>query len=237
MARYEAVLFDSGGTLFQSGPVEPDRKDVEAGRPVYLQAALSAFGASAETEEIAEVLPELRDGLKMKLGASYSYVDLVDAFARLKELDLTREEIVIATDAYAGPRYRTWLFPGTEDMLSRLAGAGVYVGLIANTDWPGFTFERLLTGVGLRRYFRTLVISCDEGVAKPDPKIFRIALERSGMEGRRILYVGDSIECDIEGARGVGWDAALRLSVHEGSGGLAVFEFAESSELADFVLS
>jgi putative hydrolase of the HAD superfamily len=48
------------------------------------------------------------------------------------------------------------------------------------------------------------VISGEIGVAKPDQKIFRYALERAGVSPEEALYVGDSPVYDIVGAKGVG---------------------------------
>jgi FMN phosphatase YigB (HAD superfamily) len=47
------------------------------------------------------------------------------------------------------------------------------------------------------------------GVEKPDPRIFRIALERAQVEPDDAVYVGDLYSVDVIGARAVGMDAVL----------------------------
>jgi HAD superfamily hydrolase (TIGR01549 family) len=48
------------------------------------------------------------------------------------------------------------------------------------------------------------VISGEVGVEKPDPAIFELALERGGAPAAEAIYIGDSPEFDIEGARRAG---------------------------------
>jgi putative hydrolase of the HAD superfamily len=57
---------------------------------------------------------------------------------------------------------------------------------------------------GLAGMVDALVASEDVGVSKPDPEIFRIALERAGVAADRAVMVGDSWVNDIAGARAAG---------------------------------
>lgn len=84
---------------------------------------------------------------------------------------------------------------------------------------------------------RACVCSCDEGIEKPAPEIFRLAARRSRLASRHVLYVGDDLECDVRGARAAGWDSAMRRSRYPDSAGLALFEFDDSAELAAFALA
>ncbi len=55
-------------------------------------------------------------------------------------------------------------------------------------------------------FFRSIVISEEAGVAKPDPRIFRPALEKLGVAAGDVLYVGDSVTSDMAAARNAGMD-------------------------------
>ena len=57
---------------------------------------------------------------------------------------------------------------------------------------------------GLDRFLYPIVRASDEGVAKPDPRIFRILLERAGMEPTEAVYIGDSLSDDVAGAQAAG---------------------------------
>ena len=52
-----------------------------------------------------------------------------------------------------------------------------------------------------------MVISQEVGVAKPDPRIFRIALGQLGIGRREALMIGDGVNSDIRGANNAGVDA------------------------------
>jgi len=214
MARYDAVFFDSGGTLFDPTAKDPSMREVIARRIDYLAAGLRAFGVSTDRGRLKRMHDKLHIELSAKLGASFSYYRLVLALVEQLDPGLSPEETAVVTVAYAGPRYRHWLYPGTARMLAGMAEADVYLGLIANTSWPGFAMATALAGVGIGRYFQTMVISCDEGLVKPDAEIFRRAQRRAGLTDRRmrILYVGDSIEADNRGRHPRGQERRLAYS-------------------------
>jgi HAD superfamily hydrolase (TIGR01549 family) len=238
MSRYDCVFFDSGGTLY--GVFDalgvPTPADVAAGRFARVAALLTEFAESVPLADLERVLAACEQDCSARLGAAYNYDRLLSELARRLALEIGPEIAACLADAYAGPRYRAWLFPGTEEMLQSLGAAGVYLGVIANTAWPGHCMDRAFAGVGLLPYFGIRVYSGDVGIAKPDPEFFRLAARLSGQAGRRILHVGDSLEKDIAGAKAVGWDAAMRLSGADGSGGLADLEFTDWKQLVEFVL-
>jgi len=66
-------------------------------------------------------------------------------------------------------------------------------------------FER----VGLAGAVDALFDSCDEGVEKPDPRFFNIALERSGSTADTTVHVGDLYHVDVVGARAAGIQPVL----------------------------
>lgn len=62
-------------------------------------------------------------------------------------------------------------------------------------------------------YFTEVVNSDRAGVKKPDPRIFRMALDATGIAPENGVMIGDSLEADVEGARAVGMQA-LHFNVH-----------------------
>ena len=227
--RYDAVFFDSGGTLFDPSSRNPSMQEVIDQRIDRLAAAMRVFGVDAEPDRLEQAHEALYGRMEQELGPRFSYYLLLLRVVEELGLPLSEEQTAVVTVAYAGPRYRHWVFADTHELLAEIAHAAVHLGLIANTAWPGFAMHTALTGVGLARYFDTMVISCDEGVAKPDPAIFRAARRRAGLPGAaRVLYVGDDMEKDIRGAKSVGWDAALRRTSAPTSAGAADFEFDRS---------
>ena len=78
--------------------------------------------------------------------------------------------------------------------------------MVSNADGR---VQELLGHVGLERYFEFVVDSQVVGISKPDPRIFRTALDRLRVEPRRTLYVGDLYPVDVAGARSAGMEALL----------------------------
>ena len=76
------------------------------------------------------------------------------------------------------------------------------LGLI--TNGPSVIQRAKIERFGLAQYFDLLVVSGEVGVAKPDPAIFRLALERLGVGSAEALFVGDSPEYDLRGAAAAG---------------------------------
>src|SRR5699024_3875787 len=66
------------------------------------------------------------------------------------------------------------------------------------------TVEAMLKSVGLARYLDTVVDSWVVGVAKPDPGIFQIALDRLGVPASSAVMLGDVPAVDVAGARAAG---------------------------------
>jgi putative hydrolase of the HAD superfamily len=96
-----------------------------------------------------------------------------------------------------------------DDVLPTLKGLlddGSRLGLISNfEEW----LEGMLVELEVGHLFDVSVISGIEGVEKPDPEIYRVALKRAGIDAGRALHVGDSMTLDVEPARTAGLRAVL----------------------------
>jgi len=80
-----------------------------------------------------------------------------------------------------------------------------YRTAILSDAWPGV--RDVFTQVfGLDAVVDEIIISAEEGIAKPDPRIFRIAAERLGVRPQEAIFVDDRPE-NVLGARAVGMRA------------------------------
>jgi putative hydrolase of the HAD superfamily len=93
------------------------------------------------------------------------------------------------------------LEPGAREAVRRLQLRGLALCVVSNWDMG---LEEHLARLGLHL---PVVTSAEAGAPKPDPAIFRLALERLGVEPARALHVGDSPE-DEQGARAAGMQFA-----------------------------
>lgn len=90
--------------------------------------------------------------------------------------------------------------------LDSLCARGKRLGIISNFS-PNC--ESLLRELGLAHYFDFFIVSGILGVEKPDAQIFHAAMEASGRNAADLVYVGDSVYHDIQGAHNAGLDAIL----------------------------
>jgi len=92
----------------------------------------------------------------------------------------------------------------SRDVLTRLRRR-VALGVISN--FYG-NLDRILAEAGIAELLTATVDSSRVGVSKPDPAIFALALRQLGCAAAEALYVGDSFDKDIVGARAAGWRTA-----------------------------
>ncbi len=74
--------------------------------------------------------------------------------------------------------------------------------------------EKKLRNARIKEYFSQVINSEMAGVKKPNPLIFKLALERARVTANNAIMVGDSIEADILGARAVGFHT-IHYNVHK----------------------
>jgi putative hydrolase of the HAD superfamily len=92
------------------------------------------------------------------------------------------------------------------DFLARLGGR-YPIALVSNFD-HGPTARAILQRDGAAPYFHPIVISDEHGWRKPHANIFLDTLATLNVDANDSLYVGDSIDDDIVGAKGAGLDIA-----------------------------
>lgn len=92
------------------------------------------------------------------------------------------------------------LYPDTEFVLRRLAGK-YRIGIIANQS-PG-SKERL-DAWGIGRYIDLVIASAEAGLAKPDLRIFELALQKAGCLPEEAIMIGDRLDNDIIPAKAIG---------------------------------
>jgi putative hydrolase of the HAD superfamily len=94
----------------------------------------------------------------------------------------------------------------------------------------------VLSELGLAAAVDAVVVSAEVGAVKPDPAIYRAALDQLRVEAPRALFVGDSLETDVDGARAAGLRALLldRRAVAAEAGDVErVFSLTDLLELVE----
>lgn len=198
--RIAAVIFDLGLTLIRY-PREQILGDLlrRLGRPV------DAARLTAAYYRVDKYYMREHPGLLAQDPRTYYPGYLRRLFAEL-ELDLDPEQVTRALFSAPRPRADWQLYPETRPVLEALRRRGYRLGLVSNWDASG---PDTLARVGLDRWLEPALFSALEGVAKPDPEIFRRAARRIGVPPERILYVGDNFHDDAPGALAAGYHFVL----------------------------
>ncbi|MBI4639124.1 MAG: HAD family hydrolase [Candidatus Tectomicrobia bacterium] len=192
MVKIRAVLFDYGGTLDSDGGHWLDR----------FQALYRQAGLAIEGEKIKE--------------AFYKADGLLPTYPGIRELSL--QELI---DLHVELQFQ---FFGVDDRKSKRSIAIHFASESAQTLKRNVKIlarlkEKFKLGL-ISNFYGNVEIICREfdlaplldlildssvvGVSKPDPKIFKIALERLALPPEEAVYVGDSFERDMVAAKGVG---------------------------------
>lgn len=107
------------------------------------------------------------------------------------------------------------LMPGAIELLEWLRSQSYTIGILSN----GFkeVQHRKIRNAGLEPYIDIVVLSDDIGINKPDPRIYRYAMERAGQpDPSAHLMIGDNPDTDIAGALAAGWNAIWYLPERAG---------------------
>lgn len=117
------------------------------------------------------------------------------------------------------------LFDDSLATLVKLQKRGIKLGLISNLATP---YKLPVQALKLEKYFDAITFSCDEAVAKPDARIYEIALNRLNEPASQTLMIGDNYKSDIVGAFNAGIAGALLDRVNlQSSNCKVIFELSE----------
>ncbi|MGV3618577.1 MAG: HAD family hydrolase [Fimbriimonas sp.] len=98
------------------------------------------------------------------------------------------------------------MYDDVPGCLDELQAAGIRVAVVSNWD---YSLHRVLRMFGIYDRFDAVLASLEEGVEKPDPRLFRICLDRLGVAPEAALHIGDNPLDDVEGAQAAGMRAVL----------------------------
>jgi len=202
----EAVLFDFSGTLFR---LEED--------PSWTDELVDADGRAFDVHEKAEILRRMTAPVQQLVefdeAGQYAWDnrDLDPALHRRAYLEVLRKSGV-PTEEQAARLYRrlidplAWTpYPDTGTVLEFLAGHGVRTAVVSNI---AFDVRPAFATRGWDALLDAMTLSFEVGAIKPDPRIFRAALDPIGVPAEDVLMVGDSEKAD-GGARALGCSFAL----------------------------
>jgi putative hydrolase of the HAD superfamily len=208
-----AVLFDFGHTLVDF------RRTQEALHEAYeqIRARIEAV-AFMEVHELLDLVERVAGGVDRLVAESYEQrrMEELDQVTMFKEalgaigFDLPADVVdhIVALDHSAYSKSLA-VEPEVLDTLDRLRADGKRLGLVSNITLLPRLVREDLDRMSLGSRLDATVFSSEAGVRKPDPRIFRDALERLESDPAETVFVGDRLYDDIGGAQAVGMRAVL----------------------------
>ena len=176
--RYEAVLFDFGGVLTPSPLHGLRQAALEMGIPPDVAFATVFGGYDEDTDHPWHRLER----------GEVSIEDALAAIATLAgEAGYDLDPVAMLTSGMGGSIIRD----DVVDVVRDVRAAGLRTAIVTNNIREFSEAWRALLPVA--ELFDLVVDSCEEGVRKPDPRIFRIALERlGGVAPERAVFLDDA---------------------------------------------
>ena len=195
MNQIKAIFFDGDDTLWDFRSAMLQALEV-----TLVELRRMVGNAAAEALTVGR-MAEIREAVADELGEGITSVEVI----RHEALARTLAEVGHPSDDGAQRLYEVYTearfaatqpFPGATDVLNDLKGRYL-LGLVSN----GNTYPER---VGLGDVFSFVLLAVECGIAKPDRRIFELALDQCGCDASQVVHVGDSLPSDVRGANGIG---------------------------------
>ncbi len=192
------IFFDIGDTLVYDSPplFERVRMALAAGEIAHDANDLAPAYRAAENHAMERYLEGIPFDSPDTLAAASAII-----LAGLGVDDPAYQKLAAMGEHFASIPYQRTVHPAALELLDELRRRGFQLAVVS--DWDP-DLSNVLTALGIRHDFDALAVSAIVGCTKPNPRLFRNALARTGADAARSLHIGDYYELDVAGARSVG---------------------------------
>lgn len=199
----KAVFFDAIKTLFSPYPSE-------AG--LYQAVIKNVTGKELSIEELKDILKFAMDETEKLDAVKGNSIQQWEHYPT-KIAELIGCEASECKNVGDKLRYETWGNPNNYRLYDDILGTlellkkkNIYIACVSNEDgWLSNFFDHF----GIKNYFEFILTSAEVGVEKPNPAIFKEAINKTAFMPEEILFVGDSLISDYYGAGPVGMKPVL----------------------------
>lgn len=164
----KAVLFDFGGVLTESGK-----------KGFVSQALADAYGVTIDEIQLSKLQYQWRK-------------NMTDEEEVMDVLNKRFNKKVSVKEFYEHLHGETLRSEEVYSMADQLRAAGIKTGILSNVFT---TSAELLREQGFYDGFDPIVLSCEEGYAKPDEELYQIAIQKTGVKADEIVFIDDQEKC------------------------------------------
>ncbi|GKU25004.1 YjjG family noncanonical pyrimidine nucleotidase [Clostridium folliculivorans] len=195
--KYEVIIFDADETLF----------DFRKSEREAFKNAMIEFDIEYDENHHLKIYSEINTAIwkEFEEGLITQEKLKVERFKRLSnKLEVTFDEIEFAKSYMKHLANASFLFEDSESLVESLY-KDYKLAIVTNglTDVQNGRIKKS----AIAKYFQDVVISEEVKVAKPDPRIFELALNNLKYTDKsKVLMVGDSLSSDIRGGVNAGID-------------------------------
>jgi len=205
MSKIRAVVFDCYSTLI-------DIKTNERKNEIfhYLSLYLQYYGAKVDAAKLKSALDLERDRFMQSKAEQYPEIDLEVAFNNiLREEGLGNPFLAESCCKLFRvlSRERFQLFPDSLPVLEEMKKSGYPLEVVSDAQKVFWLNEGEI--LGIRQFFKFILLSTHFGFRKPDPRLFRIACAMLNTPPEEAVYIGNDLETDVKGAKQIGMQAIL----------------------------
>ena len=201
----KGLIFDYGGTI--------DTNGIHWGEVIWQTYCNTNMPVSREAFREAYVYVERMLGNQPVIQPAHTFRDVLEIKIKLQfeKLGLTdkAQAKTIAGYCYENTKLTIRL---AKEVLNELE---VRYPMLLVSNFYG-NLRTVLNEFGLTKYFSEIIESAEVGIRKPDPEIYKLAINKLGLEPEEVIIIGDSYKNDINPAnilkcpsiwlKGKGWD-------------------------------
>lgn len=197
----ETVFLDAGGVLIYPNWWRVSEALAKQGVTVAPEALKRAdMPARRELDDMGVI------GGTTDASRGWLFFDLVLSHAGVPSSEATSAALVELHAYHRTSNLWEYAPPDVVPALEALRARGLRLVVVSNANG---TLLAHMERLGMTGRFDFILDSQDEGVEKPDPRFFEIALQRSGARKETTIHVGDLYYVDVIGARNAGLRGVL----------------------------
>ena len=199
MQRPKMIIFDYGHTLLW----EKDFDFRRGYRAIFEHISKNPNGVTSD--EMQELAEGIFDDVQVCRANGFEIHEFPllrcasEALGVGFDIPIEDVEDILWTNASSGDK-----MPHISDLLAYLKNEGIRTGVISNIGWSGGALKRRIERLLPDGDFEFIITSSEYAVRKPNPLIFKAALQKAGLKPDEVWFCGDNISSDIIGAHGAG---------------------------------